>query len=568
MADNNPKPSNTKTVNSDPQPVSNTNTKSPTPTPSNTPIATVVEPKPITPTAPPAEITPTAPPAEPTPTQTGAGAGAGAGTGTGAGTAVAEKPPSLFSIIALQLVLVVGILLALSASYFKQIFSNFASFRCNPLMMPFAGLFGYDASENFQFCLGNILQGRLGEAFSPIFKLLGSFGETLSTVINATLGLRKLFSNFFATVNGFISNVQTRIKMLMSAVQMSMLKMKELMGKVYGTMYAVIWMGTSGLTAGSNIANNDLVKFMMEFCFAPDTPIQLADGSWTTLASLHIGSTLSSLYDEKPVVTSLFEFDGSRTPMVRIGDVTVSAAHYVQCDGEWMEASDHPDAIPVAALPRLLCLNVTGHRFVIGRQGLVAADYDESESDDVVAATQALALCALNGGPSKEAAVDYSLGVSADVKVRMADDSWKRLDTIRIGDKVRGSGIVRGIVKEECEEVVETGCGPMAAGQVVFDGSDWKRATSLYAPYAPRKGTLILHQLITEQCSAIEVRKGGATLFIRDYREVPLPDMEDAYAASFIKSSAAVGTCATQAPTVHGSLATLSSNNTEPQGTA
>ena len=125
-------------------------------------------------------------------------------------------------------------------------------------------------------------------------------------------------------------------------------------------------------------------------------------------------------------------------------------------------------------------------------------------------------------------------------------------------------------MKEECEEVVETGCGPMAAGQLVFDGSTWKRATSLYAPrkYVSRKGTLVLHQLITEQCSAIEIRKGGSVLFIRDYREVPLPDMEDAYAATFIKSSAAVGTCATQAPTVHGSSATLSSNSTEPLVTA
>lgn len=447
-----------------------------------------------------------------------------------------EAPPSLFSIIVLVLTLCVGLALSMSVGYLKQIFSNFASYRCNPVMMPFAGLFGYNASENFQFCLSNILQGRLAEVFSPLFSLLGTFGTTLEMVVNAALGLRKLFSNFLMTVNGFISNVQSRIKMLMTTVRMSFLKMKELMGKVYGTMFAVLGLGTSGLTAAGNLADNNLVKFMLEFCFAPETVVVLEDGTQKTMESLEMGDRLAPLGSGfTPVVTSLFRFDGRKTPMVRIGDVVVSAFHFVEWDGKMVEATEHPHAIPLPSLPALCCLNVTGHRFLVGTQGLVAADYDEDESAEVIAATQAVAIAALNGTKSdSQAGSDYSLGLEGSVEVHMANGDWKRLSAIVVGDEVAHSGAVKGVVRERCAGTVQTPVGPMAAAQLVFSEGAWHRGSG--RGLTVREGTGIaaapvLHQLITERCGVLEVRKGAATLFVRDYREVALPEMEEAYAA-------------------------------------
>jgi hypothetical protein len=323
----------------------------------------------------------------------------------------------------------------------------------------------------------------------------------------------------------------------MLQVRMSMLKMKELMGKVYGTMYAVIWMGTSGLTAANNVANNNIVKFMMEFCFAPDTAVQLADGSWVSLDSLQIGDRLAELPSgETPCVTSVFRFDGRQTPLVRIRDVVVSASHYVAHEDEWMEASDHPEAIPLSSLPALCCLNVTGHRFLVGRRGLLAADYDEDDSDEVTRATQTLALQSINGGEAAKTISNYSLGICGEAEVRMKTGEWKRIADVRVGDAVAYSGIVRGTVREQCEAVCTTPIGPVAAAQLVFVDEQWKRAICAFPafpvfPATPAKTTSsVLYQLITEHCNALEIRRGTESLFFRDYREVALPEMEEAYA--------------------------------------
>jgi len=460
--------------------------------------------------------------------------------------AKAPEAPSITPLLVTLVILTLGLVLAFYSTYLKQIGTNFAQHRCNPAFMPFASLFGYDTSENFQFCLGAIFQGRVAEIFAPIFKLLEGFASILNTVTNVALGIRKMFSNFLLTVNGFIANVRDRIEALMFQVRLLLMRMKELMGKVYGTMYATMWMGLSGISAGKNMAENDLVKFMMEFCFDPATPVLKADGSWVPISALTLGDILApTAANPTPTVTSIFSFDGAQTPMVRIGDVSVSASHYVQYRGHWLEAEDHPDAVPTASLPVLSCLNVSGHEFVVGRAGLVAADYDEHEDSATVAATQRLAAGALNGVGSKEASCgpkdpvveDYSLGLAPTASVRMADGSWRRLCDIALGDVVWNAGAVKGIVWEQCDSVIQSPAGCMAAAQLVFSPSAmaWVRAAHIF----PRdSGSALLH-LITERTGVLEIKgKGQASLFVRDYREVALPDMESAYQEAFERKNA------------------------------
>ena len=457
--------------------------------------------------------------------------------------AKAPEAPSITPLLVTLVVLTLGLIIAFYSTYLKQIGANFAQYRCNPAFMPFASLFGYDTSENFQFCLGAIFQGRVAEVFAPIFKILEGFTSILNTITNVALGIRKLFSNFLLTVNGFIANVRDRIEALMFQVRLLLLRMKELMGRVYGTMYAVMWMGLSGISAGKNMAENDLVKFMMEFCFDPATPVLKADGSWVRIADLKLGDVLApTAANPTPTVTSVFAFDGTQTPMVRIGDVSVSASHYVQYRGHWLEAEDHPDAVPTVSLPVLSCLNVSGHEFLVGRERLVAADYDEHEDPATVTATQRLAAGALNGlGPKGVASAeveDYSLGLDPTASVRMADGSWRRLCDIVLGDAVWNAGAIKGIVWEQCDSVIQSPAGCMAAAQLVFSPSamTWVRAAHLFSP---QKDSAALLHLITETTGALEIKSDGqSSLFVRDYREVALPDMESAYQEAFERKNA------------------------------
>ena len=443
---------------------------------------------------------------------------------------------NMIKMIIMTIIFIVLLVLLFTLGNLQEIAKNFPRYRCNPIIMPFASNFGYDTQENFNYCLSSIFNLKAAEIFTPIYALLGQFTKIITLITDVALGIRKLFSNFLFSVNNFIRNVRDRIQGLMFNIRMSFLKINNLMGRVYGTMYAVIWMGTSALTAGMNVSENDLVKFLMEFCFAPDTAVRMADGTTKEISQLQIGDTLAQVREtgEAPRVTSVFRFAGDKTPMVKISDVVLSAEHYVQSPKGWVCARNHPEAEIVPSIPELVCLNVSGHEFLVGNRQLIAADYDEHESADVIQKTQEYAMKHLNNtNGHRDTVDDYSLGMCGSLNVYMANRVWKPLRDIQIGEIVWNSGTVLGIVQEECEDIVELFGTRLSVAQTVFDGTKWIRAGYIGKLVENAKPT-ILNNLITERCATIKVRNDTREFYVRDYREIADPAMEDEYAEKFL----------------------------------
>jgi hypothetical protein len=422
---------------------------------------------------------------------------------------------------AILTVLLIGIFVALLVTgSIKSVADNWSRYRCNPLLLPFSEMFGYDSAENFQYCVRTMMQEQSGEFFQPVYSLLGQYSSSLGMIVNTVAGFRKTLGNFKLSTDSFIGSVMAKIQALMFQVRMTFLKMQTLMGRVYGTMYSIIWMGTSSITAGMNLADNDLVNFMFEFCFAPTTQVKMADGSIKEIQTIQVGDLLEG----NVRVTSTFVFDGSNTPMVRIGEDVLSAQHLVR-HGAWIDAAHHPQAIPTKSLDRLICLNVTGHVFQTAA-GLVVADYDESSDPSVLAKTQQIAQTALNGSDAFQNSQQYELGLDPRAEIRLLD-SWKPLANVEIGDVLYGGAKVCGIVQEDCRDVFVHQGLYVSGAQLVWDQDAWVRAETL-GHRVDRADPAVLFQLVTDRAGPLFFRDFVA----RDYREAPLPEMEEPYAAA------------------------------------
>lgn len=441
-----------------------------------------------------------------------------------------QSPDFTFTVIKLAITTVIfTVLLVLLFSFgsLTEIARNFPRYRCNPLIMPFASNFGYDATENFNYCLNNIFLTKASEIFAPIYSLLGNFTQVITLITNVTLGIRKLFSNFLFGVNNFVRSVRDKIQSVLFSIRMSFVKLNNLMGRVYGTMYAVIFMGTSAMTAGFNIADNDLVKFLFEFCFDPETLIGMFDGGKKPLKDVVIGDRLQDV--NGPVyVTSLFRFNGKQTPMVQLHGVTVSKEHYVDYMGDMIPAGAHPEALTLSSISELVCLNVTGHKIRINDD--IYADYDEHSDRETIRAAQRIALKACNGADGVP--VDsYSLGIDPSCSVQLADGSYKLASAVTLDDMLQHAGSVLGIVYEETDDIVPICATYVTGASLVWYGKQWRRAATLLPTEAKKCITI---QFITEVAGVLHLRdKNFRNLFVRDYREVPLPEMEDPYTQEF-----------------------------------
>jgi len=316
---------------------------------------------------------------------------------------------------------------------------------------------------------------------------------------------------------------------------MSFMKMMTLMGRLYGAFYAVIFMGLSGLKAADNVANNDLVKFLLEFCFDPNTVIQLADGTAKRLSEINIGDVLESIDDKTPIVSSIFRFDGSSTPMVRLQGVHVSAEHFVFYKNTWIKASEHPESVSTESIPELVCLNTDTH--VLKIRGIIFSDYDESDDATVVSSTQALAEMLLNSGTCDTMNVmtrDYELGISSETPIVYKNGFTKAISEVQIGDEILGSGIVKGLIKENCHWVTLLPNGLwVSASQLIWDNSFnlWRRAAHIY----PEKSSHLKDGMILYQLSVTNNLMESVDCLFRDYREVNDPEMENAYEKDLTK---------------------------------
>ena len=77
----------------------------------------------------------------------------------------------------------------------KQIENDWPKYRCNPSIMPFAGLFNHDVMQNFSFCIQNMQISSMGTFLEPVNYALSFSGEVTGVISEAVNAVRAFFNN-------------------------------------------------------------------------------------------------------------------------------------------------------------------------------------------------------------------------------------------------------------------------------------------------------------------------------------------------------------------------------------
>ena len=348
------------------------------------------------------------------------------------------------------------------------------------------------------------------------------------TLLKSINSIRMIFATIIGSVNQVFSEFSTRIQALMFSIQNTAIRLKFLMGRVFATMYAVIFMGMSGIKATTNFGNTFLFKFLDTFCFDPDTIVNIEAKGEIPIRDLRIGDIFAKTGDR---VTATFQFMADGQPMVRLpGAIFVSTNHYLLHNGKWIQAKDHPDALSVgeweggAARP-LICLNTESHSFPICNYTF--RDYDEtSEADD---ATMRSVLSSLNGHftERKDVYTNYDTCCGGATKIKCATGISIPASEIQLGTPLT-QGTVYGTVIKECKEICIVSGHCLTPGTAVWskEQNKWMRACDI-APVHVLPLPAKCYSFVVSPSSCIETESG---LMFRDYVEVHSPDTEKAYA--------------------------------------
>ena len=204
----------------------------------------------------------------------------------------------------------------LGAADTSEISRNWPKHRCEPTVMAFASFYGHDTTENFQFCLKNIMNNEASGILSPIFQILGTFLSTLSSLMSVANSVRLEFATFMGGINTIFQNFTDRLSQLTFKIQSTAARMKMLMGRLYATFYSLMFMSMSGIRALQNFTDTELFKFLDTFCFDPDTLVSIKGRGLVPVKNVKIGDIFTQTGGR---VTSTFLFEADGQPMVNLG---------------------------------------------------------------------------------------------------------------------------------------------------------------------------------------------------------------------------------------------------------
>ena len=435
---------------------------------------------------------------------------------------VQNDPSGWLMFVFITLVFVGAYFVIFSFVNIVEIANNWQTYRCNPMIMPFASLFGHNTSENFNFCVGNILNSGASSFTGPFASILQMFIGSLMTVMSSLNSFRVVLATLMGGITSIFQEITERFKVLISNVVITQDSVKRLMGKMFATFYAIIYMGTSGIQAGTNFTNTFLFSFLDTFCFAPSTLIEVRESGMMRIDEVEIGDVLAN----GQIVTALYAIRADGQKMVQIGHILVSANHYIRHNDKWIRADAHPDARLSKmwnggeASP-LICLDTSTHIINIG--DYVFSDYNELDSTDntTMKAIQDI-LNNTKDSPLPPANIRYSPSLASGEEIIMKDGKKVQISNIRIGDEIT-NGTVYGIVKRKQD-------GMFLYNTTIIHGSTlvwvpirnkWERVhtlpetTKLYKKY----GT---YNLLVMNSGIIETPH----VIIRDLMELHDPDIE------------------------------------------
>lgn len=214
---------------------------------------------------------------------------------------VTTKSPSQNSDLGTALLIIV-IFIALYISSFlaiglKKIKENWDQYRCSPMAMPFAGYLGFDALENFTFCIGKIQSGLMNTFLKPIFSNLNILGDVAGSIVGSIRSLTTLMSNMNVGFGMASFDILSMFKGIMVKMQYFIVNIKDVFAKFGGTMSVM-----SNIIEGSSLTARSMWRgpvgeTLRTLCFSPNTLVTMNDGSRKKIKDIVIGETLENGVD-------------------------------------------------------------------------------------------------------------------------------------------------------------------------------------------------------------------------------------------------------------------------------
>lgn len=414
---------------------------------------------------------------------------------------------SLILIILVTIVFVLAVSYCVVMSNFSAIKSDWPNQRCNPKVMPFAGLINKPddmsvsqfTSENFSYCSQTIISNGTGELLSPLTSIMSSISSGVDKLKNSLNSVREITNQLRSNLANVSQEIMGRLINVGIPIQQIVIVFRDIMSKVQGILTAS-FMTVLGSYYALRALLGSIVEIILKtlltmsillyilFLIPFSWPIALPLSAFFVVIAIYMTiiiifltitlkieptmsipkvnrcfdkNTLLTMNDktQKPIcdinvgdilsnsnkVTAIFKLDATGTQMYDLNGVVVSGTHQVLINGKWIPVTEHKYSTELTTYNEkfIYCLNTSTKQIIIN--GIIFSDWDEVHEDDILSM-------------KKDIHIYMDGGFSSKTQIKLRNDSFKYICEIQPGDilanneKVYGVVVINGAgVTEQCK---------------------------------------------------------------------------------------------------------------------
>lgn len=355
----------------------------------------------------------------------------------------------------------------------QYVIDNWQKYRYNPLIIPFAGFFGKNASDN--------LSGFVTTSFGKFFKLLikpfqfiiKNIQYLMKDVISQLNIIRTITKPIREFVNFATRMIFEKTQGLMNTIMYSFYKINNIMKRLFANFRLMIytleasqmtikstWDGPIGKTA--RFWGKGLDFFIDAFCFSPNTLISINGKEKCKISNIKLGDKINN-----SIVYGIMKTKAPNT-LYNYKGIIVSGNHYVREDNLWLKVKDtklsklinKPENVDY-----LYSLWTDNHRIFI--DNIEFADYEET--DLTFHLQKKLILNSLKSNDN--VLYDEPNLLVGDIPILLNNLTWKRISDIQIGDKLYPRN--NEVIGKVCQKVRAHIKNEMTTNNIIYN-KKWK----------------------------------------------------------------------------------------------
>lgn len=468
----------------------------------------------------------------------------------------------------------------------EEIRTNWDERRCETLVMLLANMVPTDptidpstfAVENFQFCMGKMIDSSLSimlqpmmssfsgqidatkpisnamnnlknAAFSLLSPLLSIFGNMWGKMKNASFEIFRVYYNIHMAMDrvfgiaaaslfagmGLFNAIKNGMGFVLQVIIAILIILCILVIYLFFIMWPVIPIILTMIGILSATVYSANVSGMSgSFCVGPDTLVKVAIGSdevWKKVSEIQPGDALA-----EGVVEGVLKVGRPASgTCVSIENVIISKSHLVFHNG-WISAGEHPDAKPAESPAELYCLNTSSRTWEVkcDSNSLTLRDWEElPDSDQIDFAWDSLVSAMLNESkplPLRSAPGRGLLGPDTFLWTCLLGTNTP-ITQIKIGDYVRdGTGFTKVLGIYRDAEVVPKSGPNSSIWYYMPIKRIWTHVGGKIKCGPCHRGG---YHLVTESGS-FKIGFGKEKMLVRDFTEVGANRIHETY--PFVKS--------------------------------